>query len=119
MTQGDHLLASFVFVWHWPSAPAFRDTNFRFVTSPIIAAPPANAPTVDELCRTHLALVHHEVRSISRRLRGHAHPAALPSAGMSALFGAAASSAPEGGVPSARSAARRIRGALLDELRSA
>src|SRR4051794_7578187 len=119
MTQGDHLLASFVFVWHWPSAPAFRDTNFRFVTSPIIAAQPANAPTVDELCRTHLALVHHEVRSISMRLPGHVHTDDLTSAGMSALFGAAGSFDPEQGVPFARYAARRIRGALLDELRSA
>ena len=101
-------------------APAsFRDTNFQLVTSPIIAAQPASAPTVDELCRTHLALVHHEVRSISMRLPGHVHTDDLTSAGMSALFGAAGSFDPEQGVPFARYAARRIRGALLDELRSA
>ena len=119
MAQDDHLLASFVFVWHWPSAASFRDTNFQLVTSPIIAAQPASAPTVDELCRTHLALVHHEVRSISMRLPGHVHTDDLTSAGMSALFGAAGSFDPEQGVPFARYAARRIRGALLDELRSA
>src|SRR3954451_18507407 len=118
MTQGDHLLASFVFVWHGPSAPAFRDTNFRFVTSPIIAARPDTATTVEDLCRTHIALVHHEVRSISIRLPGHVHTDDLVSAGMSALFGAAGSFDPELGVPFARYAARRIRGALLDELRS-
>src|SRR3954452_22964616 len=110
MAQGDHLLASFVFVWHGPSATAFRDTNFRFVTSPIIAAQPANAPTVDELCRTHLALVHHEVRSISMRLRGHANTDDRPSAGMSPLCGAPVPSDPERGVPFPRSPPRRIRG---------
>ncbi|HSP19439.1 MAG TPA: sigma-70 family RNA polymerase sigma factor, partial [Myxococcaceae bacterium] len=71
------------------------------------------------MCRTHLALVHHEVRSISMRLPGHVHTDDLTSAGMSALFGAAGSFDPEQGVPFARYAARRIRGALLDELRSA
>jgi len=88
------------------------------VTSPIIAAAPASAPSVDELCRTHVALVHHEVRSISMRLPGHVHTDDLTSAGMSALFGAAGSFDPAHGVPFARYAARRIRGALLDELRS-
>jgi RNA polymerase sigma factor for flagellar operon FliA len=66
-----------------------------------------------------MAVVHHEVRSISIRLPGHVHTDDLISAGMSALFGAATSFDPEFGVPFARFAARRIRGALLDELRSA
>ena len=66
-----------------------------------------------------MALVHHEVRSISVRLPGHVHTDDLTSAGMSALFGAAGSFDPAHGVPFARYAARRIRGALLDELRSA
>ncbi len=66
-----------------------------------------------------MALVHHEVRSISMRLPGHVHTDDLTSAGMSALFGAAGSFDPAHGVPFARYAARRIRGALLDELRSA
>ena len=79
----------------------------------------ADALTVDELCRTHLAVVHHEVRSISMRLPGHVNTDDLISAGMSALFGAATSFDPEFGVPFGRFAARRIRGALLDELRSA
>ncbi|MDQ1536913.1 MAG: polymerase sigma factor FliA [Actinomycetota bacterium] len=74
---------------------------------------------MDELCRSHLAVVHHEVRSISMRLPGHVLTDDLISAGMSALFGAASSFDPEFGVPFARFAARRIRGALLDELRSA
>lgn len=66
-----------------------------------------------------MAVVHHEVRSISMRLPGHVHTDDLTSAGMSALFGAATSFDPEFGVPFGRFAARRIRGALLDELRSA
>jgi RNA polymerase sigma factor for flagellar operon FliA len=66
-----------------------------------------------------MAVVHHEVRSISMRLPGHVHTDDLISAGMSGLFGAATSFNPELGVPFARYAARRIRGALLDELRSA
>jgi RNA polymerase sigma factor FliA len=53
------------------------------------------------------------------RLPGHVHTDDLISAGMSALFGAASSFKSELGVPFARFAARRIRGALLDELRSA
>jgi len=53
------------------------------------------------------------------RLPGHVHTDDLVSAGMSALFGAATSFDPQFGVPFARFAARRIRGALLDELRSA
>lgn len=66
-----------------------------------------------------MAVVHHEVRSISIRLPGHVYTDDLVSAGMSALFGAARSFDPAFGVPFARFAARRIRGALLDELRSA
>ncbi len=66
-----------------------------------------------------MAVVEHEVRSISMRLPGHVNTDDLMSAGMSGLFGAATSFDPELGVPFARYAARRIRGALLDELRSA
>jgi RNA polymerase sigma factor FliA len=66
-----------------------------------------------------MAVVHHEVRFIGMRLPGHVHTDDLTSAGMSALFGAATSFDPEFGVPFARYAARRIRGALLDELRAA
>lgn len=76
-------------------------------------------PTVEELCRSNMAVVHHEVRSIGMRLPGHVHTDDLISAGMSALFGAATSFDSSFGVPFARYAARRIRGALLDELRSA
>lgn len=76
------------------------------------------ASSVEDLCRTHMALVHHEVRSISARLPGHVNHDDLVSAGMSALFAAATSFLPEYGVPFGRFAVRRIKGALLDELRS-
>ena len=71
------------------------------------------------MCRANMALVHMEVRAISARLPGHVHLDDLVSAGMHALVTAARSFDPEFGVPFARFAARRIRGALLDELRSA
>lgn len=74
---------------------------------------------VDELCRVHLPLVHFEVRAISCRLPGHVYTDDLISAGMAALAMAARSFDPTLGVPFGRYAVRRIRGALLDELRSA
>lgn len=74
---------------------------------------------VDELCRVHLPLVHFEVRAISSRLPGHVYTDDLVSAGMAALAMAARSFDSTLGVPFGRYAVRRIRGALLDELRSA
>lgn len=71
------------------------------------------------LCRDHLPLVHYEVRALSVRLPGHVVLDDLVSAGMAALAAAATAFDPSLGVPFARYAARRIRGALLDELRSA
>lgn len=75
--------------------------------------------SVDELCRAHLPLVHFEVRAISARLPGHVFTDDLVSAGMAALAMAAKSFDASLGVPFGRYAVRRIRGALLDELRSA
>jgi RNA polymerase sigma factor FliA len=65
-----------------------------------------------------LAVVHYEVRSLSVRLPSHVTLDDLTSAGMGALAAAAQSFDSERGVPFARYAARRIKGALLDELRS-
>ncbi|WP_082553472.1 sigma-70 family RNA polymerase sigma factor [Phycicoccus sp. Root101] len=72
----------------------------------------------ERLCREHLAVVHYEVRSLSVRLPSHVTLDDLTSAGMAALAAAAQSFDPERGVPFGRYAARRIKGALLDELRS-
>ena len=73
---------------------------------------------VETACRDHLQIVHYEVRSLSARLPGHIALDDLASAGFAALVAAARSFDPDLGVPFGRYAARRIRGALLDELRS-
>jgi len=65
-----------------------------------------------------MAVVHYEVRSLSTRLPSHVGLDDLTSAGLGALAAAAQSFDPDRGVPFPRYAARRIRGALLDELRS-
>lgn len=74
---------------------------------------------IERLCADHLPLVGYEVRAISARLPGHVYTDDLTSAGMAALAMAARSYDPTLGVPFGRYAVRRIRGALLDELRSA
>ncbi|MBM6401474.1 sigma-70 family RNA polymerase sigma factor [Phycicoccus sonneratiae] len=73
---------------------------------------------LEQLCRDHLPIVGYEVRSLSARLPSHVAVDDLTSAGMHALAAAAASFDPERGVPFGRYAATRIKGALLDELRS-
>lgn len=72
----------------------------------------------DALVRQHLPLVDYEVAALRRRLPAHVTPDDLVSAGMAALALAARSYDPEHGVPFARYAARRVSGALIDELRS-
>ncbi len=88
-------------------------TVSEFVSTPAVAV------DVEELCRAHLPLVTFEVRAISSRLPGHVFTDDLVSAGMAALVMAARSFDASLGVPFGRYAVRRIRGALLDELRSA
>lgn len=88
------------------------------VEFPAISDAPSKVD-VDDLCRQHLPLVHFEVRAISSRLPGHVYTDDLISAGMAALAMAARSFDASLGVPFGRYAVRRIRGALLDELRSA
>lgn len=84
-----------------------------------VSGPALPGVDVDELCRAHVPLVHFEVRSISSRLPAHVFTDDLVSAGMAALVMAARSFDASLGVPFGRYAVRRIRGALLDELRSA
>src|SRR4051812_43006184 len=87
------------------------------VASPALPAtsPPA---TVDELVETNLPLVGHLVREVLAKVPVHVSRDDLTSAGMMALVVSAQSFDPVRGVPFARYAAIRIRGALLDELRS-
>jgi RNA polymerase sigma factor for flagellar operon FliA len=76
------------------------------------------ALTVEQLVEQNLALVGHIVRETMTRLPGHINRDDLVSAGMTALVLSAQSFDQTRGVPFARFAAIRIRGALVDELRS-
>jgi RNA polymerase sigma factor for flagellar operon FliA len=73
---------------------------------------------VEALVRDNLALVGHIVRETMTRLPAHIGRDDLTSAGMAALVLSAQSYDEARGVPFARFAAIRIRGALVDELRS-
>lgn len=66
---------------------------------------------------SHLPIVGYQVNEMLVRLPGHVLRDDLVSAGMAALAAAATGFDPSTGVPFARYATLRIRGALLDELR--
>src|SRR5437868_14991268 len=70
------------------------------------------------LVREHLPLVHHAVASLSMRVPRSVSWDELCSAGMVGLVEAARSYDGSRGVPFTAFATMRIRGALLDELRS-
>jgi RNA polymerase sigma factor for flagellar operon FliA len=72
----------------------------------------------EEMVTTHLPLVGHLVRELLGRLPARVSRDDLVSAGMTALVTAAKSFDNGYGVPFGRFASSRIRGALLDELRS-
>ena len=72
----------------------------------------------DELVRQTLPLVGHIVRDMATRVPGHVAREDLMSAGMMALAQAAAAYDPVRGVKFSSYAATRIRGAIVDELRS-
>jgi RNA polymerase sigma factor for flagellar operon FliA len=76
------------------------------------------ATTRDELITATMPLVGHIVRETSARIPRQVSRDDLTSAGLAALVRAAHSFDAERGVPFARYAATRIRGALIDELRS-
>jgi RNA polymerase sigma factor for flagellar operon FliA len=75
-------------------------------------------PRVDALVQQYLPLVQHAVNSISARVPRQVSWDDLVSAGMLGLAEAARSFDPNRGVPFDGYASTRIRGALLDELRS-
>ncbi|MEV6636115.1 sigma-70 family RNA polymerase sigma factor [Actinoplanes sp. NPDC051470] len=72
----------------------------------------------EELIRQHMPLVGHLVREMLTRIPNHIHRDDLTSAGLHALVTAARGWDPERGIPFHRFASTRIRGAILDELRS-
>ncbi|HWU22179.1 MAG TPA: sigma-70 family RNA polymerase sigma factor [Nocardioides sp.] len=72
----------------------------------------------EQLITSHMQLVGHIVRETMGRVPSHVNRDDLTSAGLTALVLAARAYDAERGVPFDRYAATRIRGALLDELRS-
>lgn len=72
----------------------------------------------EALVTSHMALVGYLVREVSARLPRHLDTGDLHSAGLLGLVQAAAAYDEERGVPFKRFASTRIRGAMLDELRS-
>jgi RNA polymerase sigma factor for flagellar operon FliA len=85
---------------------------FRLVTEQ------AGDPRADDLITSHMPLVGHIVRETMGRVPSHVSRDDLTSAGLTALVQAAQAFDAERGVPFERYAATRIRGAILDELRS-
>lgn len=88
------------------------------IAAPGLIGDPVDASTVEELVRANLPLVGHLVRELLGRLPSHISRDELTSAGMFALVTSAQGFDPSRGVPFARFATIRIRGALTDELRS-
>lgn len=78
----------------------------------------ATAPDIDELVVKHVQLVAHIVRETMGRVPNHVNRDDLNSAGLIALVTASRAFDPARGIPFAKYAATRIRGALMDELRS-
>ena len=72
----------------------------------------------EQLVRDHVPLVHHVVNDVRARIPKHVPASDLESAAMFALYQAARTFDPERGVPFDAWARQRMRGALLDELRS-
>ncbi len=82
------------------------------------AIPESSRQAEDELVRSHLPLVHYAVADVAGRLPRHVGRDDLVSAGMAGLAQAARSYDPERGITFARFASVRIKGSILDELRS-
>ncbi|WP_241153673.1 sigma-70 family RNA polymerase sigma factor [Nocardioides pantholopis] len=86
---------------------------------PIAPLPsPAASAAADRLAVDHVPLVAHLVRETMSRVPSHVDRDDLRSAGLAALVLAARAFEAERGVPFARYASTRIRGAIMDELRS-
>lgn len=82
------------------------------------ARPRPGTSAEEELARAHLPLVNYMVSEIASRIPRHVCRDDLVSAGMAGLAQAARSFDPDRGISFQRFASARIRGALLDELRS-
>ena len=90
-------------------------THLLSAAAPVTTSSPRE---IDTLVRDHLPLVGYLVRDVAQRVPSHVNRDDLTSAAMAALAGAAHSFDPDQGVPFGSFATIRIRGALIDELRS-
>jgi RNA polymerase sigma factor FliA len=93
-------------------------TTVAAVDADATAATVLSAAEQEELIRAHMPLVGHLVRDMLSRIPNHIHRDDLTSAGLHALVTAARSWDRTRGIPFHRFATTRIRGAILDELRS-
>ena len=93
-------------------------TTVADVHADTAAATVLSAGEQEELIRAHMPLVGHLVRDMLTRIPNHIHRDDLTSAGLHALVTAARGWDPTRGIPFHRFATTRIRGAILDELRS-
>jgi RNA polymerase sigma factor FliA len=86
-------------------------------SAPLLPADSARTQAVEELVTANLPLVGHLVREALAKVPAHVSRDELSSAGMIALVVSARNFDESRGVPFARFAAIRIRGAIMDELR--
>jgi RNA polymerase sigma factor for flagellar operon FliA len=93
-------------------------TTVADVHADTAAATVLSAAEQEELIRAHMPLVGHLVRDMLTRIPNHIHRDDLTSAGLHALVTAARGWDPDRGIPFHRFGSTRIRGAILDELRS-
>ncbi len=93
-------------------------TTVADITADTAPATVLSAREQEELIRQHMPLVGHLVRDMLTRIPNHIHRDDLTSAGLHALVTASRGWDPNRGIPFHRFAATRIRGAILDELRS-
>lgn len=98
--------------------PGTRDTDPTTICRVSPRTPSPQSLSDDDLVTSHIPLVGHVVRETMARVPGHVNRDDLTSAGLAALVQAGRGFDAERGVPFARYAATRIRGAVLDELRS-
>jgi RNA polymerase sigma factor FliA len=97
-----------------------RRSTHPFVTNPLPSATAQRLTSAQEetLVKEHLPLVGYLVSEMIGRVPAHVSRDDLSSAGLAALAFAARGFDPDRGVPFGRFASTRIRGALIDELRS-
>src|SRR6478609_1318734 len=95
-------------------------TTLQFFCTLSGVTPPNNdvPPGSEALIVQHMPMVGHIVRETMTRVPSHVDRDDLTSAGLTALVQAAQAYDDERGVPFNRYAATRIRGAIVDELRS-